>query len=112
VKRLVFLTAAVLAPLACSVGSGSGSAKGSLFVFSCRDTSPNGDVPDPTQPTVVLPIFYNLGPDPNHPPEFFAGVPIEDQVQGPGANNQIEFRMQSTGLVQLYTDILEFDVNY
>lgn len=112
-RRLALVAvAAALAPLGCGVGSGSGSASGSLFVFSCRDTSPYGFVPDPKQPTVVLPIPYNLGPDANHPPEFFAGIPIDDPIQGPGANNQIEFRMQSTGLVQMYTDILEFDVNY
>jgi hypothetical protein len=110
VKSLALLAVvAALVPLGCSVGSGSGAAKGSLFVFSCNDTSPYGEVPDPTQPTVVLPIPYNLGPDSTRPPEFFAGIPIDDLVQGPGAMNQIEFRMQSTGLVQLYTDTLEFD---
>jgi hypothetical protein len=110
VRRLAWLAgAAALSQLGCSVGSGSGSAKGSLFVYSCVDTAPYGEVPDPTQPTVVLPVSYNLGPDANRPPEFFAGIPIDDLVQGPAAMNQVEFRMQSTGLVQLYTDMLEFD---
>jgi hypothetical protein len=104
VRRLALVAAAAaLAPLGCSVGSGSGSASGSLFVLSCRDTVAFG-MTDPLNPTVVTPIPYNLGPT------FFAGIPIEDLIQGPAAMNQIEFRMQSTGLVQMYTDTLEFDV--
>jgi hypothetical protein len=104
VKRLAWLAvAAALAPLGCAVGSGSGSASGSLFVYSCRDTSPFGYTPDPLNPLVVDPIPYNLGP------QFFAGIPLDDLNPGPGAMNQIQFRMQSTGLVQMYTDTLEFD---
>jgi hypothetical protein len=57
-----------------------------------------------TSPTTVAAGAYNLGPT------FFAGIPIEDLIQGPQAMNQLEFRMQSTGLLQMYTDTLEFDV--
>jgi hypothetical protein len=109
VKRLALLAVvALLAQLGCSVGSGSGTAGGSLFAYSCVDTDPYGLVPDPLQPTVVLPIAYTLGGADG--PRFFAGIPIDDPVPGPGAMNQLEFRMQSTGLVQIYTDTLEFDV--
>jgi hypothetical protein len=104
VKRLALLaSAAALAPLGCAVGSGSGSAAGSLFVYSCRDTSAFGAT-DPANPLVVAPIPYNLSPT------YFAGLPLDDLMQGPAAMNAMEFRMQSTGLVQMYTDTLEFDV--
>jgi hypothetical protein len=53
---------------------------------------------------MVAPGPYNLAPT------FFAGGPNDDLEQGPQAMNQLEFRMQSTGLLQMYTDTLEFDV--
>jgi hypothetical protein len=91
---------AALGTSGCAVGSGSGSASGSLFAVSCNGVDPLGTM---VSPTVVSPVAYSLNPT------FFAGIPIEDLVQGPQAMNQLEFRMQSSGLLQMYTDTLEFD---
>lgn len=103
-RRLALLAAApVLATLGCAVGSGSGSAAGSLFVLSCNGVY-NYGITSATSPTTVAPITYDLKPT------FFAGIPNDDLIQGPQAMNQLEFRMQSTGLLQMYTDTLEFDV--
>jgi hypothetical protein len=108
-RRLALLAigsaAAGATTLGCTVGSGSGSASGTLFAFSCDGTSSFG-MTSPVSPTTVTAIPYNLGPT------FFAGIPIDDPIQGPAANNQIEFRMQNSGLVQLYTDTLEFDAQF
>jgi hypothetical protein len=108
VKRLALLVAApALATLSCAVGSGTGSAAGSLFVLSCYDHAPfNFGATSTTSPTTVAPIVYKA----LLAPEFFAGIPNDDLEQGPQAMNQLEFRMQSTGLLQMYTDTLEFDV--
>ena len=85
----------------CSVGQGSGSATGSLFVVGCNNGSNFGV---DTGGYMVGPAPYSLGPT------FFAGTPIEDLVQGSAAMNQLEMRMASSGLLQMYTDGLEFDV--
>ncbi len=97
----LLVIAASTATLGCSVGSGSGAASGSLFAFAC-----NGEVSYGTMvsASTVLPKAYDLKPT------FFAGIPLEDLQQGPQAMNQLEFRMQNTGLLQMYTDTLEFDV--
>jgi hypothetical protein len=102
VKGVVLLmVAASMATLGCSVGSGSGSASGSLFAFACNGEVSYGKM---VSSSTALPIPYDLKPT------FFAGLPLEDLQQGPQAMNQIDFRMQSTGLLQMYTDTLEFDV--
>jgi hypothetical protein len=90
----------------CSVGQGSGSVTGPLFVVSCND-SKNFGTSDPTgSGYMVAPVPYSLNPT------FFAGSPIEDLIQGPGAMNQLSMRMASSGLLEMYTDFLEFDVTY
>ncbi len=89
----------------CSVGQGSGSATGALFVVGCNNGVNFGvDTGVNAGGYMVGPAAYSLGP------QFFAGTPIEALKQGPGAMNQIEMRMASSGLLQMYTDGLEFDV--
>jgi hypothetical protein len=90
----------------CSVGQGSGSAAGSLFVVSCNDRANYGDGGG----YMVAPVDYRLGGDAG--PKFFVGAPIEDLIQGPGAMNVLQMRMASSGLLERYTDFLEFDVTY
>jgi hypothetical protein len=82
----------------CAVGSGSGSATGSLFVVDCNYGASLGT----TNGTTLLPGPYTLAPT------FFAGTPIEDQIRGPQQMNVIEIRMQTSGLE--FSDALEFDV--
>ncbi len=95
---------ALAVSVGCSVGSGSGSATGSLFVVGCNNGN-NFGVPMPGGPGYMIgPASYSMGPT------FFAGIPIEDLVQGPAAMNTLEMRMASSGLLQMYTDGLEFDV--
>ena len=53
---------------------------------------------------MIAPIPYSLSPT------FFAGAPNEDLIQGPGAMNQLDMRMASSGLLEMYTDTLYFDV--
>jgi len=88
----------------CSVGQGSGAADGSLFVVSCNNGANFGMPMDGGSGYMIAPAGYSLRP------KFFAGTPTEDLVQGPGAMNQLEMRMASSGLLQMYTDGLEFDV--
>ena len=90
----------------CSVGEGS--AKGSLFIVGCNNGA-NFGVPMVGGPGYMVgPAAYSLGGAGG--PTFFAGLPIESLMQGPAAMNQIEMRMASSGLLQMYTDGLEFDV--
>jgi hypothetical protein len=89
----------------CSVGSGYGSAKGSLFVVSCNNEENFGTAPDGGGYT-VLPRPYNLNPT------FFTGSPDEDLIQGQGAMNQLAIHMASSGLLEMYTDFLEFDITF
>jgi hypothetical protein len=88
----------------CTVGQGSGSASGSLWVIGCNGSANYGVTNlDGYGPPAPLP--YNLNPT------FFAGIPIEDLEMGQQQMNQISIRMQSTGLQLIYTDTLYFDVN-
>jgi hypothetical protein len=97
----------VLAPFGgCSVGSGSGSATGSLFVVSCNDGTNFGKPAPAAGGYMVAPIPYDLAPT------FFTGSPDESQMQGAGAMNTLEIRAASSGLLERYTDFLEFDVSY
>jgi hypothetical protein len=98
------LCGALAVSVGCSVGSGSGSADGGLFVVGCDNGSNFGVDTGSGGGYMVGPAPYSLGPD------FFAGTPIEDLIQGPAAMNQLEMRMASSGLLQMYTDGMEFDV--
>ena len=90
----------------CSVGSGYGHAKGSLFVVSCDNRNNFGTAAPDAGGYMVAPVPYDLGP------KFFAGSPVEDTNQGAGAMNVLQMRMASSGLLEMYTDFLEFDVTY
>jgi hypothetical protein len=109
-KLGLWFAVAVGCPLAvfggCSVGQGSGSADGSLFVVSCNNMKNFGLPTDAGTGYMIAPGPYMLNP------RFFAGTPDEDLIQGPGAMNQLSIRMASSGLLEMYTDFLEFDVTY
>jgi len=75
----------------CTVGSGVGSAKGSVYVLGC---TPDGDFSSNT---------FDLQPS------FFAGEPIEDISQG-GHINRLFIRMQRSGNRIEVNDTLSFDV--
>lgn len=78
----------------CTVGTGSGKAKGVLFDYNCIH-GPGG----PTDP-----IEYSLNPS------FFAGVPTEDLSVNQMHMNEITIRMQNNALAVQYADTLYFDV--
>jgi hypothetical protein len=88
--------AALAAITGCTVGSGSGSATGSLWVAGCNNGSDLG--------TQAAPVAYALEPT------FFAGEPLDDLSQGPNYKNRLIVRMQHTGLALQYNDTLYFDV--
>lgn len=84
----------------CTVGSGSGSAKGSLWVTGCDgDTNFGG-----AGVVAGVPQPYDLQPT------FFAGEPIEDLATGSTHRNRLIIRMQGTGLATQYNDTLYFDI--
>ena len=96
------LLALALAASACTVGSGAGSAVGSLFVVSCDDSNSRAQM-NPAPP-------YSLDPT------FFAGEPIEDVCPSPGTcpgphMNRLLIRLQRTGNAIEVTDTLYFDVD-
>jgi hypothetical protein len=80
----------------CTVGSGSGSAIGPLWVTDCNGSSNYG--------TPQTPEAFDLQPT------FFAGEPIEDLATGATHQNRLNIRMQRTGLAIQYNDTLYFDV--
>ena len=106
-RALLFALGGALAAFGgCAVGQGSGSATGPLFVVSCNNGC-NFAQPDPTGcSSSVVPKTYPFSPT------FFAGAPSEDLIQGPGAMNVLQMRMASSGLLEMYTDFVEFDVTY
>lgn len=106
-RALLFaLGGALAAVCGCSVGQGSGSADGGLFVVSCNNMANFGIPIDGGTGYMVAPAPYSLDP------KFFVGAPDEDLIQGQGAMNQLSIRMASSGLLEMYTDFLEFDVTY
>jgi hypothetical protein len=95
---LVGVMPLVLGAAACTVGSGAGTAVGSLFVASC-DGSNSRAKPQP----------FSLNPT------FFAGEPIEDVCPVPGTCvgphvNRLVIRLQRTGNAVEVNDTLYFDV--
>jgi hypothetical protein len=94
----VALCGALAALGGCSVGSGSGSTTGPLFVVNCDNGNPFGK----GSGYVVAPKTYDLTPT------FFAGSPVDDLMRGPGAMNKLYIELASSGLLQRYTDGLEF----
>jgi hypothetical protein len=96
---LVAAAAAALAVSACTVGEGSGSAKGQIQDIGCNSDN-----------TLATPQNYSLEPS------FFAGEPIEDvcppstgECSGP-RQNRLTIRMQHTGNPVEMTDTLYVDV--
>ena len=63
-----------------------------------------------SMPAPMPAVTWSRRPPTTSAPDFFAGIPIEDLMQGPRAMNTLEMRMASSGLLQMYTDGLEFDV--
>src|SRR5262245_36348382 len=87
--------AAAVAAAGCTVGGGSGSAKGQLWILGCVKGEPYG--------TQAAPMDFDLAPS------FFAGEPIEDISDGPPSNRLI-IRMQRSGNELQINDTLYFDV--
>jgi hypothetical protein len=85
----------------CTVGQGSGSAMGNLYVLGCNNGASFGTLTPDGQ---IAPVSYNMQPS------FFAGAPNETLAQGPDQMNEITLRMQSSGLSIMYTDTLAFTV--
>jgi hypothetical protein len=97
-RGAVVLGAAAAAALAagCTVGDGTGSAIGPLFVDGC-----NFGVIDPVT-GALAPKTFTLEPS------FFAGEPIEDIASPP--ENRLVIRMQRNGNRIEVNDTLYFDV--
>jgi hypothetical protein len=93
---IVALVSAAVAMAGCTVGSGSGSATGALWVNGCTN---NGDYGSP-----MAPAPFDLQPT------FFAGEPIEDLSIGLTHQNLLLLRIQRTGLAIQYNDTLHFDI--
>jgi hypothetical protein len=91
------LTAAAAAVSAggCSIGSGSGSATGALWMLGCSEGDDYG--------STDMPASFNLDPT------FFAGEPIEDIADTPPMNRLI-IRMQRSGNAVEINDTLYFDI--
>lgn len=87
----------------CTVGSGSGSARGSLWVNGCGSNGSNYGTP-PTQGNPAVPRAYDLQPT------FFAGEPIDDLSMSSLPRNRLTLRMESSGLALQYNDTLYFDI--
>jgi hypothetical protein len=92
---LLFLTA--LAAGGCTVGSGTGSATGPLWIVGCLEGANFGE-PPPGEPEI-----FDLNPT------FFAGEPIEDIADGPHINRLI-IRMQRNGNGIDVNDTMYFDI--
>jgi hypothetical protein len=91
-------TLAAAAAGGCTVGSGSGSARGPLWVLGCSSELPDGNLGTPDAP-------YNFSLD----PIFFAGEPIED-VSMTVHENRLGIRMQRNAGPIEYNDTLAFDI--
>jgi hypothetical protein len=92
-----------VAAAGCTVGSGSGSAKGTLWVNGCNNSSDYGTPPG-SMNMAAVPAPYDLQPT------FFAGEPIDDLSMASPPKNRLVLRMQGTGLALQYNDTLYFDI--
>ncbi len=100
VALVALLGAVGIAPWAgCTVGSGSGSAVGTLFDVGCNGSNP-----------LEIAKPYSLDPT------FFAGEPIEDVCPAPPGvcsgprMNRLTIRMQRNGNREEVNDVLFFDI--
>jgi hypothetical protein len=91
----------------CSVGDGSGAARGMIFEYGCSTGGDYCSAPDICG-TQTNPVPYDLGPS------FFAGEPINDlRNLTPGTaimSNRLIIRMQSSGKQIEQNDVLTFDI--
>lgn len=94
-RRLVWLA---LAGLACSVGQGTGTAKGPLTILDCGGAGK--DFPPANMPGAV----YDLNP------KFFTAEQLLDLTQGSLKQNRLIIRVQNTGRRREVSDILRFDI--
>jgi hypothetical protein len=94
-KFLIPAALAVLSAAGCTVGNGSGTANGMLWILGCREGADLG--------TPAAPEEWSLDPT------FFAGEPIEDIADGP-PENRLTIRMQRNGNAVEINDTLYFDI--
>ena len=92
---LISIAGAAASVAGCTVGSGSGSAMGPLWILGCQDGASLGTEDDPQ--------LFNLDPT------FFAGEPIEDITDGPPMNRLLIY-MKRTGNATEINDTLTFDI--
>lgn len=102
IARRAALVLLGIAAAGCTVGSGSGSAKGSLWVNGCNNSSNYGTPPMGT--AAAVPAAFDLQPT------FFAGEPIDDLSMSSLPKNRLTLRMQRSGLAIIYNDTLNFDI--
>jgi hypothetical protein len=93
-KRAVVLVSLLVG---CSVGQGSGAAKGPLVILDCG--GPGRNFPDP-----MMPRDYDLHP------QFFAAEQLLDLSGTQSKMNRLVIRMQNNGRRREATDILRFDM--
>jgi hypothetical protein len=87
---------AALSAAGCTIGSGTGSATGPLWILNCEEGKDHGSQDAPRD--------FDLEPT------FFAGEPIGDIATGGPPQNRIVIRMQRTGNAVQINDTLYFDM--
>lgn len=93
-RLLISAALAAVSAAGCSVGSGSGTADGALWMLGCLEGA-NSGTPDSPQEFHLFPTF-------------FAGEPIEDIAEPP--MNRLIIRMQRNGNAVEINDTLYFDI--
>jgi hypothetical protein len=94
VRRLALLA---LAAFGCSVGQGSGEARGPLTIMDCGG-------PGKTFPAAMAGEEYDLHP------QFFVAEQLLDLSMGQSKMNRLIIRLQNTGRRREVSDILRFDI--
>lgn len=95
VGQVLALALALLSGSGCTVGSGTGSAVGDIWLLGCDSEHDIG--------SAAQPQAYSLQPS------FFAGEPVEDISQG-AHTNRLVIRMQRKGGAIETDDVVFFDV--
>jgi hypothetical protein len=95
---LIGLTAVSAA--GCTIGEGSGTATGTLFVIGCYPEAPHD-------------LGSEAAPEPfDLSPSYFAGEPIEDTADAKPAHNRLIMRMQRNGNALEINDVIYVDVPF
>jgi hypothetical protein len=94
-RLLIAAGLGVLSTAGCTVGEGSGTATGMLWIKGCEEGKDKGS-PD-------MPFLYDLEPT------FFAGEPIGDSSSG-APQNRLIIRVQHNGNAVEINDTLYFDI--